>query len=158
MSPKRILVVDDDSSLRRVMAMQLEESGYQAILASDGEEAWSLLQEHKPHLVITDLRMPTSGLDLLKRIKDAELQTTVILVTAFGSVETAVEAMKCGAYDYVTKPLDFDALVAVVHRAMERQDLIEEVGTRIWHFENGPVTDHKGPYEEYQQQLAMTAK
>ncbi len=129
MSPKRILVVDDDSSLRRVMAMQLEESGYHAILASDGEEAWTLLQEHKPHLVLTDLRMPTSGLDLLKRIKDAELQTTVILVTAFGSVETAVEAMKCGAYDYVTKPLDFDALVAVVHRAMERQDLIEEVRT-----------------------------
>ena len=129
MSLKRILVVDDDSSLRRVMAMQLEESGYHAILASDGEEAWTLLQEHKPHLVLTDLRMPTSGLDLLKRIKDAELQTTVILVTAFGSVETAVEAMKCGAYDYVTKPLDFDALVAVVHRAMERQDLIEEVRT-----------------------------
>jgi DNA-binding NtrC family response regulator len=125
----RILIVDDDSSLRRVMKMQLEEAGFQTLLASDGEEAWSLLQEHQPHLVITDLRMPTSGMDLLKRITQAELQTTVIMVTAFGSVETAVEAMKCGAYDYVTKPLDFDALTAVVNRAMERQNLMEEVRT-----------------------------
>lgn len=129
MSRNRILVVDDDSSLRRVMKMQLEEAGYQTILASDGDEAWRLLQEHQPHLVITDLRMPTSGLELLKRITQAELQTTVIMVTAFGSVESAVDAMKSGAYDYVTKPLDFDALAAVVNRAMERQNLMEEVRT-----------------------------
>lgn len=129
MSRNRILIVDDDSSLRRVMKMQLEEAGHQTILAADGDEAWRLLQEHQPHLVITDLRMPTSGLELLKRISQAELQTTVIMVTAFGSVETAVEAMKCGAYDYVTKPLDFDALTAVVNRAMERQNLMEEVRT-----------------------------
>ncbi|MGI4757369.1 MAG: sigma-54-dependent transcriptional regulator [Janthinobacterium lividum] len=127
MSRNRVLVVDDDSSLRRVMKMQLEEAGYQTMLAADGEEAWKLLGEHHPHLVITDLRMPTSGLELLKRITEAELQTTVIMVTAFGSVETAVEAMRSGAYDYVTKPLDFDALVAVVKRAMERQTLLDEV-------------------------------
>ena len=127
MSRKRILVVDDDISLRRVMKMQLEEAGYQTILAADGDEAWRLLGEQQPHLVITDLRMPTSGMELLKRITEAELQTTVIMVTAFGSVETAVDAMKSGAYDYVTKPLDFDALVAVVKRAMERQELLDEV-------------------------------
>jgi two-component system NtrC family response regulator len=80
-------------------------------------------------LIITDLRMPTSGLELLGRIAQEEIQTTVIVVTAFGTVETAVEAMKMGAYDYVTKPLDFDALVLVVHRAMERQNLLEEVRT-----------------------------
>ena len=129
MNRHRILIVDDDSSLRRVMKMQLEEAGYQTTLASDGEEAWRILQEQQPHLVITDLRMPTSGLELLKRITQAEMQTTVIMVTAFGSVETAVEAMKSGAYDYVTKPLDFDALTAVVNRAMERQELMDEVRT-----------------------------
>ena len=127
MTRDRILVVDDDSSLRRVMKMQLEEAGYQTILASDGDQAWKLLEEQQPQLVITDLRMPTSGLDLLRRIAASELQITVIIVTAFGTVETAVEAMKMGAYDYVTKPLDFDALVLVVHRAMERQNLLEEV-------------------------------
>jgi two-component system NtrC family response regulator len=129
MKRNHILVVDDDSSLRRVMKMQLEEAGYEVSLASDGNEAWQMLQEIEPHLVITDLRMPTTGLELLERTSRENLQTTVIVVTAFGTVETAVEAMKLGAYDYVTKPLDFDALLLVVQRAMERQNLIEEVRT-----------------------------
>ena len=88
----RILVVDDDVSLRRVMRLQLEEAGYQVSVASDGEEAWSMLRESEPQLVITDLRMPTTGLELLSRITQAGLRTTVIVVTAFGTVETAVEA------------------------------------------------------------------
>jgi two-component system response regulator AtoC len=125
----RILVVDDDSSLRRVMKMQLEEAGYEVSIASDGNQAYTMLKDLQPTLIITDLRMPTSGLELLGRIAQEEIQTTVIVVTAFGTVETAVEAMKMGAYDYVTKPLDFDALVLVVHRAMERQNLLEEVRT-----------------------------
>ncbi len=129
MKPSRILVVDDDSSLRRVMKMQLEEVGYQVSLAHDGDEAWTVLKQVEPQLVITDLRMPTTGLELLRRISKEGLQTTVIVITAFGTIESAVEAMKMGAYDYVTKPIDFDALVLVVHRAMERQNLIEEVRT-----------------------------
>ena len=129
MSNPRVLVVDDDSSLRRVMRMQLEEAGYAVSVAEDGEQAWQVLQENPVQLVITDLRMPTTGIDLLRRITEAHLEITVIVVTAFGTVETAVEAMKLGAYDYVTKPLDFEALVLVVHRAMERQSLLEEVRT-----------------------------
>jgi DNA-binding NtrC family response regulator len=125
----RILVVDDDSSLRRVMKMQLEEAGYDVSIASGGNQAYTMLKDLQPTLVITDLRMPTSGLELLGRIAQEEIQTTVIVITAFGTVETAVEAMKMGAYDYVTKPIDFDALVLVVHRAMERQNLLEEVRT-----------------------------
>jgi DNA-binding NtrC family response regulator len=124
-----ILVVDDDSSLRRVMKIQLEEAGYSVGLAADGDEAYRMLPELRPALVITDLRMPSGGLDLLRRIAKSDMDTTVIVITAFGTVETAVEAMKIGAYDYVTKPLDFDALVLVVHRAMERQSLREEVRT-----------------------------
>ena len=127
MSSKRILVVDDDSSLRRVMKMQLEEAGYEVSLASDGDAAFDLVRDLQPQLVISDLRMPTSGLELLRRISGEQIETTFIVVTAFGTVETAVEAMKMGAYDYVTKPLDFDALLLVVHRAMERQSLLEEV-------------------------------
>jgi two-component system NtrC family response regulator len=122
-------VVDDDTSLRRVMKMQLEEAGYEVSIASDGNQAYSMLKDLQPTLIVTDLRMPTSGLELLGRIAQEEIQTTVIVITAFGTVETAVEAMKMGAYDYVTKPLDFDALVLVVHRAMERQNLLEEVRT-----------------------------
>ncbi len=119
--------MDDDSSLRRVMKIQLEEAGYSVALAADGDEGYALLQEIQPALVITDLRMPHGGLDLLRKIAKTDMDTTVIVITAFGTVETAVEAMKIGAYDYVTKPLDFDALVLVVHRAMERQSLREEV-------------------------------
>jgi two-component system NtrC family response regulator len=109
--------------------MQLEEAGYEVSIASDGNQAYSMLKDLQPTLIVTDLRMPTSGLELLGRIAQEEIQTTVIVITAFGTVETAVEAMKMGAYDYVTKPLDFDALVLVVHRAMERQNLLEEVRT-----------------------------
>ncbi|QNI37285.1 sigma-54-dependent transcriptional regulator [Edaphobacter albus] len=127
MSGKRILVVDDDSSLRSVMKMQLEEAGYQVTLAADGAEAYDLIHETCPQLVISDLKMPTSGLELMRRIAEGDIQPTLIIVTAFGTVETAVEAMKLGAYDYVTKPLDFEELVLVVHRAMERQTLLDEV-------------------------------
>jgi two-component system NtrC family response regulator len=129
MKQGRVLVVDDDSSLRRVMKLQLEEAGYQVSLAQDGDDAWSVLRKVEPQLVITDLRMPTTGLELLRRMTKEGLQTTVIVITAFGTIESAVEAMKMGAYDYVTKPIDFDALVLIVHRAMERQNLIEEVRT-----------------------------
>jgi two-component system NtrC family response regulator len=123
-----ILVVDDDASLRRVMKIQLEEAGYRVVLAADGEHARALIDEERPNLVITDLRMPCAGgMALLRHVREQSQETTVIIVTAFGTVETAVEAMKEGAYDYVTKPIDYDALTLVVHRAMERQNLIEEV-------------------------------
>lgn len=128
MNRNLVLVVDDDASLRRVMKMQLEEAGYEVALAADGEQAQGIIDEHRPKLVITDLRMPgTGGMDLLRHIRDEHLETTVIMITAFGSVETAVEAMKVGAYDYVTKPIDYEALVLAVHRAMERQNLLEEI-------------------------------
>jgi DNA-binding NtrC family response regulator len=128
MNRNLILVVDDDISVRRVMKMQLEEAGYTVALAADGDQAHSLIDERRPKLVISDLRMPgPSGIELLRRIRDEYPEITVIMITAFGSVETAVEAMRAGAYDYVTKPIDYEALVLVVHRAMERQNLLEEV-------------------------------
>jgi len=123
-----ILVVDDDNSVRRVVQMQLSEAGYEVKLAASGSEALRVLSEAPPKLVITDLRMPdVDGIELLRRITADEIQTTVIMVTAFGSIETAVQAMRLGAYDYITKPIDYDALLLAVNRAMERQNLIEEV-------------------------------
>lgn len=128
MNRNLILVVDDDASLRRIMKLQLEEAGYEVTLAANGDEALGVMERRNPKLVVTDLRMSgTSGLELLRHIRREHSEITVIMITAFGSVETAVEAMKAGAYDYVTKPIDYDALVLVVHRAMERQNLIEEV-------------------------------
>ena len=128
MNPNLILVVDDDASVRRVLKMQLEEAGYRVATAASVAEALDVLEAQKPKLVITDLKMPgAGGMDLLRTIREHHGDTTVIIVTAFGSVETAVEAMKAGAYDYVTKPLDYEALLVAVHRATERQALLEEV-------------------------------
>jgi DNA-binding NtrC family response regulator len=130
MKPSNILVVDDDESLRRVTQLQLEEAGYRVLTASNGTQALALMEEETPGLVITDLKMPgPSGLELLKKIRQDYPQTTVLLITAFGTVQTAVEAMKAGAYDYITKPIDYEELVLVVNRAMERQQLVEEVRT-----------------------------
>ena len=124
----RILVVDDDESLRRVTQVQLEAEGYTVAIAADGEQALAALDKSPQDLVITDLMMPgMSGIDLLRRIRELYPEVTVILVTAFGSVESAVEAMKLGAYDYITKPVNPDALRLTVRRALEHIGLQEEV-------------------------------
>ena len=125
-----LLVVDDDESLRRVTEMQLEEAGYQVLTASGGEEALALVEQQTPDLVLSDLKMPgLSGMDVLQAIRRNHPEVTVVLLTAFGTVQTAVEAMKAGAYDYITKPIDYSELLLVVSRALEHQNLVEEVRT-----------------------------
>jgi two-component system NtrC family response regulator len=128
MRTKTILVVDDDESLRRVTELQLEEAGYEVVTAASGEQALRILEDQSFPLVITDFKMPgLSGMDLLKAVRKSFPQTSVLMITAFGTVHSAVEAMKAGAYDYITKPIDYEELVLVVNRAMEHQQLVEEV-------------------------------
>ena len=128
MTTSRILVVDDDSSLRRVLQVQLEQDGYSVVSAASAQEASSLLQLRGYDLVITDLKMPgLSGMDVLKQVKSRYPETAVIVLTAFGTVETAVEAMKIGAYDFLTKPVHPDELSLVVARALDHLRLVEEV-------------------------------
>jgi two-component system NtrC family response regulator len=125
---KRILVVDDDESLRWVTQAQLQQSGYEATAAASGREALDRMREDPPDLVITDLMMPgMSGLELLKRIRAEYPEVIVIMVTAFGAVDTAVEAMKAGAYDYLTKPVNVDELRLTVDRGLEHLGLREEI-------------------------------
>jgi len=133
-----ILVVDDDSSLRRVMQMQLVEAGYRVELASAGAEAHRLLIEHRPKLVITDLRMPDlDGIELLRRLAQEEIQTTVIMITAFGSIESAVEAMRLGAYDYITKPIDYEALVLPCTALWSGKTSLKKYGACVLHLTSG---------------------
>ncbi len=130
MIQKRILVVDDDESLRWVTQAQLQQSGYLVGAAASGKEALDCIRDALPDMVITDLMMPgMSGVELLKKIRADYPEIIVILVTAFGTVETAVEAMKAGAYDYVTKPVNIDELRLIVSRGLEHLDLREEVRT-----------------------------
>jgi len=149
MKKHTILVVDDDESLRWVTKVQLEQAGYQVATAADGPQALAMIREAPPDLVITDLKMPgLSGLDLLKRIRAAYPEIMVIIATAFGTVETAVEAMKAGAYEYVTKPVNMDELLLVVSRGLEHLNLREQVRNlrssldRKYGFEN--ILGHSG--------------
>lgn len=125
---KRILVVDDEDNLRRVTQLKLQQAGYEASTAPDGAQALAYLERHPQDLVITDLKMPgMSGIELLGRIKQEYPEVIVIVETAFGSVESAVEAMRLGAFDYIIKPVHADALRMIVARALEHHRLREEV-------------------------------
>ena len=128
MAKERILVVDDDESLRRVLQVQLEQQGYSVTSAASAQQALSALQLRSYDLVVTDLKMPgLSGIELLKQMRSQYPETTVIILTAFGTVETAVQAMKAGAYDYLTKPVDPEEMSLVVGRALEHLRLVREV-------------------------------
>jgi two-component system NtrC family response regulator len=124
---KRILFVEDEDSLRRVVEFQLREAGFEPLLAEDGLRGYELFTETQPDLVITDLAMPEmNGIELTRRIKTVSPDTPVIVVTAFGEIKTAVEAMKSGAEDYLTKPLDWDELRITVERSLRMKDLARE--------------------------------
>jgi two-component system, NtrC family, response regulator AtoC len=126
-TPPRVLIVDDDASQRRLIEFWLQEEGYGTTAVGDGISGWRSFEEQSPSLVISDIRMPAmSGLDLLSRIKATNSDVPVILITAFGTVNDAVDAMKLGAADYVLKPLNGDELKVNVRRALERQQLVAE--------------------------------
>jgi two-component system response regulator HydG len=120
----RLLVVDDEPSARSGLEKLLSSEGYRVWGAADGHAALERIDEVAPDVVITDLKMPgMDGLELLDRIRARDLRLPVLVVTAFGEVATAVAAMRRGAEDYLTKPIDIDALLVSVERALERRDL-----------------------------------
>ena len=126
-SKKRILVVEDEKSLRQVVEFQLSEAGYEVATAEDGVPGYELFTESLPDLIITDLAMPEmDGLELTRRVKAISPETPVIVITAFGDVQTAVAAMKLGAEDYLTKPLDWDELGIIIERALRVKELARE--------------------------------
>lgn len=123
----KILIIDDDNSLRRVLEYNLQEEGYEVQAASSGEEGLYLFGQSQPNLVITDMKMSgMDGLMVLKSIKERAPDALVIIITAFGTVDVAVEAMKSGAYDYITKPFNRDELKLTVSKALQFSGLTEE--------------------------------
>src|ERR1043166_7821456 len=120
----KILVVDDEQEMRTLLKDVLEERGHRVTVAGNGREALKKLAEEDCAVVLTDLRMKEmAGLELLAEIKRTYPGVKVILMTAFGSVESAIEAMKQGAYDYLTKPVKTDELVLVVEKALREAAL-----------------------------------
>ncbi|HEY3441305.1 MAG TPA: sigma-54 dependent transcriptional regulator [Paludibaculum sp.] len=121
----RILIVEDEEKLRRVLSLQLESAGYEVVLAGSAEEGLKLAE--RANLILTDLRLPAmDGMSLLESIQRQNARIPVIVMTAFGTVEIAVEAMKKGAADFLPKPFSLDHLMAVVRKALEVQSLREE--------------------------------
>src|SRR5512147_3311512 len=127
MEKPNILVVDDEKNILRVVSMTLRDNGYQTETAQSAEEAAEKFRQGKFDLVITDLKLPgMSGAELLTRIKSEQADVPVIMITAFGTIENAVNAMKKGAFNYLTKPVNPDELVSVAREALEKYELKRE--------------------------------
>jgi DNA-binding NtrC family response regulator len=125
----RILVVDDDANARTALATLLRDENYAVETAADGFKALPKLEELAPDLVLTDLRMPgMDGMELMKRAWESDPERVVVVMTAHGSVDTAVAAMRLGAADYLTKPINVDELLLVIDRVLERRRLRAEAG------------------------------
>jgi Response regulator containing CheY-like receiver, AAA-type ATPase, and DNA-binding domains len=120
----RILVVDDEESIREFLEIMLKKEGYEVTLAEDGQKAKDLLTKKSFDMIISDLQMPhVTGIELLKHVKDSYPDTVFMLITAFGTTETAVEAMKMGAYDYLTKPFKIDEVRMNIQNALRSKNL-----------------------------------
>jgi two-component system response regulator PilR (NtrC family) len=124
----RILIVEDENSMREVLRILLEGESYEVISASDGLKGLSYIDKDIFDLVITDIKMPgADGFEVLKKVKHISPDTIVLMITAFGTTEAAIEAMKLGAYDYINKPFKIDEIRLIVKKALEKKRLSEEV-------------------------------
>lgn len=138
MALSRILVVDDEESIREFFQIMLKREGYEVFTASNGLEGFEFLKKNPVDLIISDIQMPEmSGLELLSKVKEVDPDMVMIMITAFGSTEIAVEAMKRGAYDYIQKPFKIDEVKIVISQALEKrtlkienQQLKKELGTK----------------------------
>ena len=127
MEEKKILVVDDERSMREFLGIMLAKEGFRVTQCPDGETALHQVEEEIYDLVIMDIRMPKmDGITVLERIKEMAPETVVIMITAFASTDTAVQAMKKGAYDYITKPFKIDEIKLIIRNALERKALEKE--------------------------------
>lgn len=127
MSKDKILVADDEKSMREFLEIMLKKEGYKVTLASNGEEVMKLTEKEIFDLALVDIRMPKQdGLSVLKRIKSISQETIVIMITAYASADTAIKAMKEGAYDYITKPFKIDEIKLIIQNALEKKRLQNE--------------------------------
>lgn len=128
MAEEKILVIDDDTAIRQACVEFLNAQGYKVFSAESGEEGLDVLKQQQCDIVITDLKMPgIGGLDVLKHVRENHPHTEVIIITAYGTIENAVEAMKMGAYNYITKTFDIDEFDLMIKRCIEKQRLSAEV-------------------------------
>jgi two-component system response regulator AtoC len=124
---RHVLVVDDEPHMRRVLEIMLKKSGHNVFVAGNGREALDIVRDNQVELIITDMRMPImSGLELLTHLRQQGMDVPVIVITAHGSVESAVDAMKYGASDYILRPFDIDALELAIARVLNEAEVVRE--------------------------------
>ncbi|WP_058912813.1 acetoacetate metabolism transcriptional regulator AtoC [Entomohabitans teleogrylli] len=124
----RILIVDDEENVRRMLTTAFALAGQETFCAKDGREALQMFADHPPDVVLMDIRMPgLNGIEALQQMHALHPRIPVILMTAYAAVETAVEALRCGAFDYVIKPFDLDELQMVIQRALQLQSMKQEI-------------------------------
>ncbi|MEZ4459302.1 MAG: sigma-54 dependent transcriptional regulator [bacterium] len=151
-----ILVVDDENSARQVLCQLLRDDGHEVQEASDGFKALGVLKDWTPDIILTDLKMPLmDGISLIKKSRELYPEITCIVMTAFASVETAVQAMKSGANDYLTKPLNFDAVELVIQRSLERIEMVRELQDLREHVQKSASSKIIGNAAPTQQMLAL---
>ena len=125
----RILVVDDEKQAADMLVDYLSNLGYQTVAAYDGREALSKFEQGDFQLIITDLKMPEmDGMELLEAAKSLDKRVVVVVITGYGTIESAVEAIKKGAYDFIPKPFKMEELEIIVNRALERHALSRDLG------------------------------
>ncbi len=127
MAKKRILIIDDEESMRHMLSLILKKEGYEVYAASGGKEALDLVSSLSFDFILSDIIMPEmDGLELLQALKDKKVEATIIMMSAYGTINTAVEAMKRGAYDYISKPFRPDEVLMALRKAEERESLRQE--------------------------------
>ena len=139
----KILVADDEQSMREFLDIMLKKEGYKVTLASNGEEVLKLAERDIFDLILMDIRMPKlDGIAVLKKVKALSPETIVIMITAYASADTAIRAMKEGAYDYITKPFKVDEIKLIIKNALEKKNLqkenilLKQVVRDRYHFNN----------------------
>ncbi len=127
---RKILLVDDEPNVLELLSVALEDEGYKILLANSGKEALVQVRKEKLQVVLLDIRMPDlNGVEILRQIKEINKAASVIMMTAYGAMDTVVKAIKLGAYDYLTKPLDLKKVKVLIRRALEAQELTQEVAS-----------------------------
>lgn len=159
----RILIVDDEKKMRHILQLMLEREGFRAEQAENGKEALDMLKQKRFDMVITDLKMPVmDGMSLLEEAKEIDPDFPIVVITAYGTIENAVEAMQKGAIDYITKPFEEEQILITVKRCLKLSRLREEVKVLkeelMKHFDFSGIISHSKKMLEILNQASMVAK
>jgi DNA-binding NtrC family response regulator len=160
--PAHVLIADDDAVSRQLFAEVLEGEGYQVYRVQSGGEALAHLQNECPDLLIVDVRMPgISGLDVTRQVHRENPQVPVVVMTAFGSMDTAIEAIREGAFDFISKPMNLEELKKTVRRALAQRELLESSNEKRRGYDGGayvgPVIGKSPPMVEVYKTIARAA-